>query len=432
MQDILFIILSILLLICLIIYKNDIISPSISFCSTFVICTLIALVNTNTWNLKLNSLALEIVFLGVFFFVLGTLTITGGSNLIRKNKHISSLNDNQYITLSKLRLIIFLLFQILIRVLQYYVIIKNVGGGSFNNVISTYHYMSEQDNLLYDPFLIRFGNIICNASGYLLGYILVNNYFKAKVSSKLLIINVIIVILGSMLSGQRTDAFAIIVSIIAYYFIFINRKKVWKLSFNIKRITIFGILLFIFIISFKNLGMILGRGSDINSSDYIFSYLGAQIKNLSIITENNIVHSNIFGEQTFHQLYEVIGKYMGIDVSILPKTNNFSYNFVNGHPLGNVYSTFVPFFLDFGLKGVVVISFLMGGFSQYIYNRVKYISNYKDRYIDYSSILYGYIYFPIIFSFFSNKFFEMVFSIRLIYYMIAIFLLHLFFIRQTK
>ena len=178
--------------------------------------------------------------------------------------------------------------------------------------------------------------------------------------------------------------------------------------------------------------MILGRGSDINSSDYIFSYLGAQIKNLSIITENNIVHSNIFGEQTFHQLYEVIGKYMGIDVSILPKTNNFSYNFVNGHPLGNVYSTFVPFFLDFGLKGVVVISFLMGGFSQYIYNRVKYISNYKDRYIDYSSILYGYIYFPIIFSFFSNKFFEMVFSIRLIYYMIAIFLLHLFFIRQTK
>lgn len=432
MQDILFILLSVLLLICLITYKNDIISPSISFCFTFVICTFVALLNTDEWSLNLNLLAFEIIFLGVFSFVLGTVTITGVSILTRKNKHISTLNDNMYITLTNSSLVIFLIFQIIIRIFQYYVILKNVGGGSFNNVVSTYHYMSEQNNLIYDPFFISFGNIVCNASGYLLGYILINNYFKSKRISKLLLINLIMAILGSMLSGQRTDAFAILVSIIAYYFIFVNRKKDWKLSFNFKRIIVISLLTFLFIISFKSLGMILGRGSDINPSDYIFSYLGAQVKNLSIVTENNIVHSNIFGEETFSQLYKTIEKYMGVNISVLPKVNSFSYNFINGHPLGNVYSTFEPFFLDFGLKGVIIISYLMGLFSQYIYNKVKYISNLKSIYVDYSSIFYGYIYFPIIFSFFSNKFFEMVFSIRLIYYTLAIFLLYLFFIKRKE
>ena len=99
--------------------------------------------------------------------------------------------------------------------------------------------------------------------------------------------------------------------------------------------------------------------------------------------------------------------------------------------MGNVYSTFEPYFLDFGLKGVVIISYIMGMFSQYVYGRVKYISNSKNRYIDYNAILYGYIYFPIVFSFFSNKFFEMVFSIRLIYYTFALFLLSIFLLKKN-
>lgn len=427
MQYTLFLLLSLALVCCLLIYRNDITAPSISFCFPFVVCTFVAILNITNWSLNLNLTAFLIVLLGVLSFILGTFTIKYGSALLRKNKHLSTLNDNIIIDIPKIKLLIFLIFQILVRILQYYAIRRNVGGGSFNSMISSYHYMSEQNTLTYDPFFIRFGNILCNASGYLLGYILINNYFKNKKNSKLLVFNVIISILGSMFSGQRTDAFAIIMAIFAYYFILVNRTQKWGINFSIKRVTVFLLIIVLFVISFRSLGMLLGRGSDINPSDYFFSYLGAQIKNLSIITSNGFFHSNIWGVNTFQQLYGVIGK--SNNNALL--NNNYTYNFVNGHPLGNVYSTFEPYFLDFGLKGVVIISYIMGMFSQYVYGRVKYISNSKNRYIDYNAILYGYIYFPIVFSFFSNKFFEMVFSIRLIYYTFALFLLSIFLLKKN-
>lgn len=419
----------ILILICIfnyMIYRGDWIAPALIFSFSFLACVICACINSNKWKLDLSYETFKVILLGVFMFCLGTFVVM---IVMRKtNNYISDIKDVQPVNISDFILLIFLIFQALVRIIQFYIMVRNVGVGSMATIISTYHNWDINHKLIVTSPIADIGNIICNSAGYILMYIFVSNIFLRRKNSILLVLNLAVCLLGSMLGGFRTDMFAILIAGVADYFILNNRKNSWRGSASKRALFTIIVLFVIVVISFKKVGMMLGRGADIDYSDYIFTYIGAQIKNLDIFLNGKIKKSTVWGQNTLLQLYGVIDGWFGTSYSYTGNDYHELYNFVGRHPLGNVYTTFRPFYLDFGLKGVMIISFLIGAISQLVYGKTVYKKK-RTVGVDYTVIMYSYMFFAIALLFFSNKFFEMVISIRLVYYGIGMLLCDILFFK---
>ena len=81
---------------------------------------------------------------------------------------------------------------------------------------------------------------------------------------------------------------------------------------------------------------------------------------------------------------------------------------INGHTLGNVYTIFYAFMYDGGLVGVLCFTGLMAIICQLVFN--KAIQERDNSKIDIWVVIYSYLCCCLIFSFFSNTFYEQVFN----------------------
>lgn len=73
---------------------------------------------------------------------------------------------------------------------------------------------------------------------------------------------------------------------------------------------------------------------------------------------------------------------------------------------------------DAGYVGVVIFVIFMAILSQKIYLKAIRSSKVKNDWIDLNVLAYSYMYYTILFSFFSNKFYEEIFSPRFLYYLV--------------
>lgn len=182
-----------------------------------------------------------------------------------------------------------------------------------------------------------------------------------------------------------------------------------------------GLMLCVMLLVFKALSF--GRSGSIPYVDYIALYLGAPISNLNTYIESGVfAESSPIGRMTFFCWYT----YFGYKFGITEWQYTFDLPFLesNGFNMGNVYTTFYSYLYDFGFIGVFVLIALMALISQAVYEKAKSsASSHADLWIIFSS----YIAFQLIFSFFSNKFYEEIFTpgffTSVIYLIVARFLL---------
>lgn len=155
------------------------------------------------------------------------------------------------------------------------------------------------------------------------------------------------------------------------------------------------------IIVFNMLFAIQGRTlSDITVVDLIANYIGAPVKNLELFIKDGRIKGNGFGLITFRDTYSWVNEMLGSEHFIIPKV--YKYRWIDGKILGNVYTQLMPLYNDFGIPGVFISMGLLGIFCQKIYDSIKYKKSRGN--IDYRLLIYSYVGFAIIFSFFSNKF----------------------------
>ena len=114
-----------------------------------------------------------------------------------------------------------------------------------------------------------------------------------------------------------------------------------------------------------------------------------------------------YSSNTFYVLLNWLSGKMG-----LPDFTHRAYNptrWVNGYDLGNVATTFYAFLYDGGYLLYTICTILMAiisqGFVVSIRNR-----DVTNRNLSLVVLSYGYVIFTCLFSFFSNKFYEMVFT----------------------
>ncbi len=412
MDKILFLLIHLLfmLAICFIQKKSSVITPQFGFIACFIPAIAYSISYIDLWNLDLSHGTVFVLFIGpILFFIVSMIVQFFYDNSLTKRNRITIYDSNQKFTVKNLcvenwKLIILLIFQLFI---LFWVIseLQKMSGKTLSENIMTYRV--RDDDAASFPTILDNLRKVCIYSSYVTIYILILGIItKVHRGRILLICNIVLSAMISVTSGARTMIFAMFVSAFVQFYI-LNRQTSYKRKkLPIKYVFIGLTITVLLIVSFQTLGNYLGRGNELNYSEYIAIYLSAEIKNLDIFIRSGNFGADISRSQTMHHVVNIIARVFNIS-SLHSEGLDNPFNYINGHSLGNVGTVYYAFLYDGGYIGLFIFTILMAILSQIAYQRaiVK-----RNQSINVNIIVYSYIFFAIIFSFFSDKFYEFVFS----------------------
>lgn len=418
----LFGIISILLVIAIVIYNRDMTAPAFLLVVSFWIAGLCACMYAKEWDFYNYKLVL-IVTTGLISFIICSWI----SYMLYKKERKNLKKEIKIISLSNAKLVIYLIFQISLYVISLVLMIRSIGlQNGISTLIGSYYEMNKTGEQIYVSSLVSIGTILNFSGTYYVMYIAINNIIAGEKNKKLLYINILIGVFGSLLNGTKSAFYMFIIGAFVMSVAQMSKKNGWKRNINLKSVIKACSIVAILLISFSIINTAQGRAlNDVKVVDILATYLGSPLKNLELYINENHSQSRLLGEQTFLNIYSDIYEQTGN--SLYKIDSIYKYRWINGNGLGNVYTIFTPLYHDFGVVGSVCIMGMMGFFTQHIYNKLKYRK--KNPVIDFYMIFYSYLAFAVMFSFFSNKFFECIVSKSVIYFLIGLWMFDLFFLR---
>ncbi|MBT0946266.1 O-antigen polymerase [Streptococcus lutetiensis] len=407
--------------------NKELTSPAVLFSFSFVVLMIFAFINYSDLGLySLNWRTSFVIIIGILSFMLGTLPFVKMTNRIsfffNEEKGV---RINQKVSVNKL--LIFLLFGFFILILNTKYL--GISTENYSSILGDIRDSTVNSGSGVLPKYLVFSNMIMLMGGIFFSielprFFIEKDYIKVFLSLVIFLLSILI----SFSGGSRGSSLILIISLIFNSILESyknNKLRKIKISSIIKVFLIIIVLLYLF----KESAVILGQTqvADFSFSRYILLYVGAQLKNLDMaLTYQNIINSsNVFGQETFRSFVKFFSNLIGSGLYgdyklFLP------FNYYNGISLGNVYTTFYPFLRDFGYFGVIICSMFMGVISEYLYYLAKKFNSWNDG-VSIWNILLSWSSFCLLFSFFSNKFYENIFSLDILNYIVASIVVLIFF-----
>jgi oligosaccharide repeat unit polymerase len=414
-----FLTMTIILIVCYA-FHRDFCAPAVLLTIGFWISSLWAWVYQDNWGGFENSKLFTLIVFGVASFCLACFVvqkIDGISTHKVKTQHLTP------IVFPSRKAIFYLFFELLMIIVIIYVIGRNVGAGNIFTMIGRYYNANKYGQIVYDPIYLSIMQYFNVGGVFLFEYMILNNIVCKK---RNYLYSYFIVGLGmiiSLLQGTRNALFMFIISGAVLYFILKSLNTGWKANITIKTF-IKGLFTAAICIGIFKLSLIAtGR----NSEEYTYvqllsSYIGAPLKNMELFISEWHAKSQTFLGATFLQTYRKIYSLTVNEIFDFP--NLYTYRWYGSMGLGNVYTTLMPFYYDFGIVGACVTMAILGVISQKQFDSIKQ-TEYSGA-IDNRVLIYSYCAYSISFSFFSNKYFEMVISTSFIYWLVGVLFLKIF------
>lgn len=386
-------------------------SPPFLFTLGFLVCATSASLYWDEWELnKMSSETFWILLIGVLIFNKSSLLFIKkeSKKVILTFKHLKTPNNTI--------LLLWLIFEIVYFFLFYKAMLSSTDSSTLADAASSLAQTKDDDVSTYQlPAYIGPIAFLIDSLTYLMYYYFASDLvIKSgnKLRSFLLFFIVVLSVIGPIMCGSRGTSIVKLMSFLfILYFMYVRTHRSYYKTVIPAKIKVSIIsLMAILGLSWSIIGDILGRTSQ-EAAGYVFAiYCGAEIKNLdSYISEGKFGTSEQFGHETF------FGYYLSTKMDDNRKTNSrekldLPYRTEGGLPLGNVYTCFYSFLHDFGYLGVPILALLMSFISSSVWNGMKKNSISSIMCI----FLYSILSFGLLFSFFSNKFFETFISFRLL------------------
>ena len=350
-------------------FKGELTSPAFLFAAGFFICSLNLTFFIREWNVIIHEGTYWLVFGGVLAFTLGCKVIY----VVQGNKKLvpSNLTETQidmitpFLSVKRLKLLFALIaFLSLIKacfIMRYY------GGGSLAASLVLYtEAMKFGDDVIKYPLGLSSLVSLPDFCGNIFAYLSAVYCFKKKNGKQRFWIwaNFILCIVCSLLSSGRTFMLWMIVVFGVSYFICMRRNNV---SINVRKVVIVLLSIYVFAISFQQLGYLIGRKETENSSLSVFvEYCGAELQNLDdfIYSDHVKINTRHFGELTLDGIWSNADRKSHRDEVLY-------FNSRRGYSLGNVRTTFHSYYIDFGLWGTYIICLIIGMILQGFYGYLK-------------------------------------------------------------
>ena len=388
--------------------NRDYLSPGTIFSFMFLLSAVDCAIYLPKWDTSISVDTALTIFAGVLSFSLSALCIRA---LDRRKKRAITMEEERRITvkiyITKVQLVIFLLFQSFISVMVLRQVLAltapYLDSAGISNAISTYQHLAKNTtlNLRFSTWLI-YSSLVTSSSGFFFGYVIAHNLFYKHKNGILLYANFAISAAGGLLTGSRGNSLQMILTTAFILLFFYKSKGKGTLlkGKTLAKIAIAGVVL---LIAFQWTAGLMGRSKGDSFGDYISVYLGAPMKNMDLFLTKQVDASKGHSE-TFLMQMNWWDSHFGNGAQYAINTQ---FNYVNGHNLGNVYSCFKSFYADFGMVGVILLSILMGIIIQLLHENIhrlftEYTANGKITII----VIYSYLLFSVMFCFFSNKFYE--------------------------
>ena len=180
--------------------------------------------------------------------------------------------------------------------------------------------------------------------------------------------------------------------------------------------------LIIFFIIFLLTGIFTGKTQDRKIFDILSKYTGSSLPAFNIYLNSPKVQNQYFGENTLFLIYGILRK-LGYEIPKLYAP----YEFVYFGGIGtNIYSAIRRYYEDFGIEGLLLITFLLGIFYGIFFYYASYKKNNFFVLILYAAFCYPIFMFPI-----DDLFFMSLFPNGFIYNFIALGITYYFLIYRN-
>lgn len=409
----LFITLTIILLACFALFHRDFCAPAFLLTIGFWASSLWAWLYQDHWNGFTNQSLYTIVVGGVTSFCAAAFivaTIDKGVLPATKRHYLEEIKLPIY------KLQLYFVFEIIMFLITMLAVFLNVRSKNPIVAIGQYYIADKYNRLIYTPEYVKVIQYFNIAGVYLFEYVVMNNILCKKKNNKLMYIIVTVGLIISMLQGSRNTLFMFIISAIIMFYILKGVNTGWKPNLTSKTlIKMLGVIVLL-VIFFRISIYLTGRSSD----EYTFleilsTYVGSPLKNLELFISEVHTKSSVWGGQTlmqsYHKLYSKTGN------SLYNVQSLYTYRWIGTTGLGNVYTILMPLYQDFGMIGTWIMMAVIGAISQLQYDHVRTQKNIKG--INFQILIYVYTSFAVVFSFFSNKYFETVVSMAFVYVLIG-------------
>lgn len=389
------------------------ISPVAIYIASFIFSVAWAIGYANAWELNLNLPTFAVIVGGaVCFCVIG----------VAVHEFYPKCSDKEFghfeygYELGLVRQILFMLFAVATLLLTIDAIRRITGVASLSAAINTFRNANgDTESSVRLSGLPYYMGTVLRAAGYWYAYFVGSPIGYKQRLSPLTLVNYALCLAYSLLSGGRNDLVCMLLAaaVLAIY----ARSRFSKRRTQRLEAKQMGKILLLMtggLVAFALLSTVIGR--TMNGSNYLYYiaiYCGASIKNLNTFLGGAILHSDIWGKLTFIGLINYLGARFGVPgwrYSVIE-----DYNAIGDLALGNVYSTYYAFIKDFSYIGVVALAALMAIITQLNFEHMK--NSYTKTNLP--AIFYGFISGTLAFSFFSNKFYETVFSPSSIKYVLC-------------
>ena len=402
----LFFILIAILFIYLYLNKWDLSIPGALFCVGFVVSSFAFMINTGRWNYVISGYTIFVIVISVLVFMLGS-SFSTKIRVSGSNRHFSIFKFKiRKKNLTTIFIILFFL-SFIVRILDIY-----YATGSLDILIGALGIYRFNPKETQFTSIVRLFDATVNSIVIYQIMKLVQKIIKREGKIKSQILFIILGLAYFALSSSRIELIYIFIYFaIAYYAgIKYHGKKI-----NIKAIkTILFIIIGLYFVFFAA-GYLTGKSQMQESVfDNISLYTGSSIGALDSWLKNNQSIGNYFGSTIFRGVSNFLSL-VGIPLN-LPKDPYIRFiNLGNMPHTTNVFTCLAELLGDVGMIGMIVVLFLEGAFSGYVYKKAKLM--YKQNK---SSLFCIYLYLAplILTSSISERFFRVFFTFSTVVFLL--------------
>lgn len=401
--------------------KGDIFFPGTIVMLVYAFSLSFVLLEMSKWDGNISMETFLIFFIGLTVYLVGSII---GDNIISK----ISIHHNQYENIEEKQnsilnipyMITFgvIIFDILV-LFKYYIDVKHSASsvGSFSNIsemIAIYRMAGVYGNLKVGLTKYSvYGYSIMLVLAYMYIYIVVLNLLTRKRKKRWIVLNILpilLYIICSLMTGGRNPIIQMLVAALMMFYLLYRRLYGVTRKFNKKFTKKLIIIVAITLIGFSSMRGFVGRQEKTNTFDYIAMYVGAPIKLFDMFVQNPPDKPHIFwGQETFINALSWVGSYThNSEMTSLVMNKEFRrYKNIN---LGNVYTAFREYYYDFGIVGVIILTFFHSIFFATIYKKINKRNNVNLKKFDLQVIIYSYLAVSLVYFSIDDRFYQKFFS----------------------
>lgn len=399
--------------------KMDCISPAVLFCAGFLACAIGALLASDMWSYSMTIDAFLLLIIGIIVFVIFSFgcKCAIGCRALPGYSAVAA-NRSMLLVVSVLMLAVLVWTSVFLS--------ERFPASSLSESINQYNHAVKFTDAGFSGFPFPLGPLrsFCGMAGYVYAFLFAQSIATGQKSDRaILLFGLALACLIQIVTASRTAAIGYIFCAVVSFFIIKQRTNGRALLTMRSLLVLMGIAIALGL-TFQAIGSaVQGRVSSLSFSEFLPVYIGAQIPNFdSFVSEGGGGEADLFGYMTFRNTIHWFGTHLGISDWVYQYDLPFLSR--NGLSTGNVYTTFYAFLYDFGIVGLILLTAVMAVVSELIYHKAKS----EDGAASCTwVIVYSIVAYALALSFFSNKFYEGIITInmlfKLIYLLIAVLIL---------